>query len=176
MPKPPKDIALSNFNGDRNAEQQSWRRPSIAPEVNVMRRASKSFENLIALANDQERLGAMSKVARKAVWRDTGEPPVQLDTLSECLEHASRGGLRESSSRPRLSHSVLPSTRGKSHRTGRLRGVMTLVKPLTGWHIFLSFPFYIQVPVFWRVQFVLASTFFYSYSELYALRSTCHPL
>lgn len=98
MPKPPKDLALGHLDdGDDDNDEQPRRRPSGAPEFDMMRRASKSFENLVALANDQERLNAMSKVARKAVWRDVGEPPVQLETFLECLEHASRGGLRESS-------------------------------------------------------------------------------
>ncbi|KAJ7211172.1 hypothetical protein GGX14DRAFT_623662 [Mycena pura] len=49
-----------------------------------------SFENLVALANYQERL----KEARKIVWRDRGQPPVDLLTLKDCLEHAGAGGLR----------------------------------------------------------------------------------
>ncbi|KAF8520730.1 hypothetical protein BU17DRAFT_75560 [Hysterangium stoloniferum] len=52
--------------------------------------AIQSFENLVALANDQERL----KDARKMVWRDRGEPAVELATIRECLMHAARGGLR----------------------------------------------------------------------------------
>lgn len=54
------------------------------------RRAIASFENLVALANYEERL----RGARKIVWRDRGERPVELETLWKCLEHASRGGLR----------------------------------------------------------------------------------
>ncbi|KDQ63978.1 hypothetical protein JAAARDRAFT_27652 [Jaapia argillacea MUCL 33604] len=54
------------------------------------RRAIASFENLVALANYQERLTE----ARKMVWRDRGEPVVELGDLWECLEHAGRGGLR----------------------------------------------------------------------------------
>jgi hypothetical protein len=50
-----------------------------------------SFDNLVALANHQERL----REARKMVWRDRGQPVVQLDTLRACLEHAATGGLRE---------------------------------------------------------------------------------
>ncbi|EJD01717.1 uncharacterized protein FOMMEDRAFT_142253 [Fomitiporia mediterranea MF3/22] len=49
-----------------------------------------SFENLVVLANYQEAL----RDARKMVWRDRGEPAVELYTLWECLEHAGRGGLR----------------------------------------------------------------------------------
>lgn len=54
------------------------------------RRAIESFENLVALANHQERL----KGARKIIWRDRGEPAVELEDLWECLEHAGRGGMR----------------------------------------------------------------------------------
>jgi hypothetical protein len=50
-----------------------------------------SFDNLVALANHQERL----REARKMVWRDRGEPVVELDTLRACLEHAASGGLSE---------------------------------------------------------------------------------
>ena len=55
------------------------------------KRAMASFDNLIALANHQERL----REARKMVWRDRGEPAAELNTLRECLEHAALGGLRE---------------------------------------------------------------------------------
>ncbi|KAF9459161.1 hypothetical protein BDZ94DRAFT_1300726 [Collybia nuda] len=54
------------------------------------RRAMASFDNLVALANHQERL----KEARKMVWRDRGQPVVELETLRECLEHAAAGGFR----------------------------------------------------------------------------------
>jgi hypothetical protein len=54
------------------------------------KRAMKSFDNLVALANYQERL----KDARKVVWRDRGESVAELETLRECLEHAARGGFR----------------------------------------------------------------------------------
>ncbi|KAJ7485693.1 hypothetical protein FB451DRAFT_1230791 [Mycena latifolia] len=52
-----------------------------------------SFENLVALANYQERL----KDARKIVWRDRGQPVVELPTLKDCLEHAATGGFRSAS-------------------------------------------------------------------------------
>ena len=55
------------------------------------RRAMASFENLVAMANHQERL----KEARKMVWRDKGQPVVAVETLEACLEHALTGGLRE---------------------------------------------------------------------------------
>ncbi|KAG6328872.1 hypothetical protein ID866_10217 [Astraeus odoratus] len=54
------------------------------------RRAIESFENLVALANHQERL----REARKIIWRDRGEPVVELDDVWECIEHAGRGGMR----------------------------------------------------------------------------------
>jgi len=50
-----------------------------------------SFENLVALANYEERL----KGAKKIVWRDRGELPVEIRDLWECLKHASVGGLSE---------------------------------------------------------------------------------
>ena len=56
------------------------------------KRAMASFENLVAMANAQERL----KEARKMVWRDKGEPVVELDSLEACLAHAMSGGISES--------------------------------------------------------------------------------
>lgn len=53
------------------------------------RRAIASFENLVALANYEERL----KEARKMVWRDRGEPAAEVRDLWECLEHGTRGGM-----------------------------------------------------------------------------------
>lgn len=87
----PKDFSFSNLDAN-----EDFRRIYSQNEYNVMRRASKSFENLVALANDRERLDVARTAARKVVWRDTGEPPSHLDTFLECLEHASRGGLRKS--------------------------------------------------------------------------------
>src|SRR5277367_6432509 len=55
------------------------------------RQAMASFENLVALANHQERL----KEARKMVWRDRGEPAVETATLRECFTHAMSGGFSE---------------------------------------------------------------------------------
>jgi hypothetical protein len=65
-------------------------RPSYNGINFTPRQAVTSFENLVALANYQERL----KEARKMVWRDKGQPIVELQDLWECLEHAGRGGLR----------------------------------------------------------------------------------
>lgn len=50
-----------------------------------------SFENLVALANYEERL----KEARKIVWRDRGELPAEVQDFWECLEHGARGGMSE---------------------------------------------------------------------------------
>ncbi|KAG6917567.1 hypothetical protein DXG01_002036 [Tephrocybe rancida] len=65
----------------------------VRPEgiIFTPRRAMASFDNLVALANHQERL----RGARKIVWRDKGEPVVDLPTLRACLEHAAAGGLRQ---------------------------------------------------------------------------------
>ncbi|KAK7044527.1 hypothetical protein R3P38DRAFT_167822 [Favolaschia claudopus] len=49
-----------------------------------------SFENLVALANYQERLSD----ARRIVWRDRGQPVVDIRTLRQCVKHAGAGGLR----------------------------------------------------------------------------------
>lgn len=57
----------------------------------VLRRGMTSFENLVALANYQEAL----RDAKKMVWRDRGEPAIELDGIMECIEHAGRGGLSE---------------------------------------------------------------------------------
>jgi hypothetical protein len=51
-----------------------------------------SFDNLVVLANYEEHL----REARKMVWRDRGEPAVEVHDLWECLEHGLRGGLRAS--------------------------------------------------------------------------------
>jgi hypothetical protein len=78
-----------------------WRTPASMPLTpgedsngilfTPRRVAMMSFENLVALANHQERL----KEARKMVWRDKGQPVVEIDTLEQCLMHALSGGLRE---------------------------------------------------------------------------------
>ncbi|KAF9441977.1 hypothetical protein P691DRAFT_711032 [Macrolepiota fuliginosa MF-IS2] len=57
------------------------------------RRAMASFDNLVALANYQERL----KDARRVVWRDKGEPVVDVETLRGCFDHAAKGGFRSGS-------------------------------------------------------------------------------
>ncbi|KAK7029671.1 hypothetical protein VNI00_014369 [Paramarasmius palmivorus] len=72
------------------------------PNTNVsVKRAMASFENLVALANSQERLRYVLanrketwKEARKMVWRDRGEPVVELADGEESLRWAAKGGLR----------------------------------------------------------------------------------
>ena len=53
------------------------------------RSAMASFENLVALANHYERL----KEARRMVWRDKGQPVVELEDFWDSFQHAGRGGL-----------------------------------------------------------------------------------
>lgn len=55
------------------------------------KRSIASFENLVALANYEERL----RDARKIVWRDRGELPAEIHDLWECFKHAAKGGLSE---------------------------------------------------------------------------------
>ncbi|KAJ3759818.1 hypothetical protein EV360DRAFT_93925 [Lentinula raphanica] len=66
-----------------------------------IRRAILSYENLVALADAQERLKYVLanrretlKEARKIVWRDRGEPVAELADVEECLKWALKGGLR----------------------------------------------------------------------------------
>jgi len=54
------------------------------------RRAIASFDNLVVLANYEEHL----REARKMVWRDRGEPAVDIHDIHECLVHGARGALR----------------------------------------------------------------------------------
>ncbi|PCH40706.1 hypothetical protein WOLCODRAFT_24216 [Wolfiporia cocos MD-104 SS10] len=54
------------------------------------KRAMASFENLVALANYEERL----REARRIVWRDRGEKPAEVRDLWECMGHGGRGGAR----------------------------------------------------------------------------------
>jgi hypothetical protein len=64
-----------------------------------------SFDNLVVLANYEERL----REARRMVWRDRGEPAVEVHDLWECLEHGTRGGLRTFSSQNSLMRTPSPS-------------------------------------------------------------------
>lgn len=87
---------------DGGGSDSGWRTPASMPLTpsaddsngilfTPRRVMMMSFENLVALANHQERL----KEARKMVWRDKGQPVVELDTLEQCLSHAISGGFRK---------------------------------------------------------------------------------
>ena len=60
------------------------------------REVFKSFDNLVSLANDQERwrIADVTRVGRSLVYRDVGEPPVLLESVRECAEHAGAGAIR----------------------------------------------------------------------------------
>ncbi|KAJ3750554.1 hypothetical protein DFH05DRAFT_1467697 [Lentinula detonsa] len=69
-----------------------------------IRRAILSYENLVALADAQERLKYVLanrketlKEARKILWRDRGEPVAELADVEECLKWALKGGFRAAS-------------------------------------------------------------------------------
>ena len=79
------------------------------------KRSIPSFENLVALANYEERL----KDARKIVWRDRGELPVEIHDLWECFKHATRGGLSELN--------PLMSLRASKPHNNQLRGWLSRV-------------------------------------------------
>jgi len=75
------------------AEERAEERGKYSLRPGFPRRYTKaSFDNLIVLANYEEHL----RDARKMVWRDRGEPAVEVHDLWECLEHGLRGGLRAS--------------------------------------------------------------------------------
>ncbi|CCL99910.1 uncharacterized protein FIBRA_01935 [Fibroporia radiculosa] len=82
-------MSIPTRDGELTASNASLQRtPSFiqfAPK-----RAMASFENLVVLANYEERL----REARKIVWRDRGEKPVELVDVRECFLHAAKGGLR----------------------------------------------------------------------------------
>ncbi|KAJ7243947.1 hypothetical protein C8J57DRAFT_57448 [Mycena rebaudengoi] len=81
---------ISSFSSPYGYNLSSPTTPGEPLEFTPQRQAMASFENLVALANYQERL----KGARKIVWRDRGQPVVNLMTLKDCLVHAGMGGLR----------------------------------------------------------------------------------
>lgn len=72
------------------------RRESSYLTFTPRRSAIASFDNLVVLANYEEHL----REARKIVWRDRGEPAVDILDIRECLVHGARGGLRMFSSLP----------------------------------------------------------------------------
>ena len=86
-----------------------------------------SFENLVALANYEERL----KGARKIVWRDRGELPVEIHDLWECLKHATRGGLSECKFLSPLEHQILRINLGAGTLAFVIRAGVNLILLLT---------------------------------------------
>jgi len=66
------------------------RRQSSYLTFTPRRSAIASFDNLVVLANYEEHL----REARKMVWRDRGEPSVDIHDINECLVHGARGALR----------------------------------------------------------------------------------
>jgi hypothetical protein len=65
--------------------------PLSLPQLQSRKQLRQSYENLVALANAQEALVQ----TRKIVWRDRGEPAVELANVEEVFEHALRGGARK---------------------------------------------------------------------------------
>ncbi|KAF8956690.1 hypothetical protein BDZ97DRAFT_1850035 [Flammula alnicola] len=86
MTKEKGDSTTPESNGSSSSRERSDREGLLF----TPKRAMASFENLVAMANHQERL----KEARKMVWRDKGQPVVELDTFEACLAHAMSGGFR----------------------------------------------------------------------------------
>jgi len=77
------------------------------------RRAIASFDNLVVLANYEEHL----REARKMVWRNRGEPAIDIHDIHECLVHGARGALRAFSfRRPLAKFHPLSLYRRWSHR------------------------------------------------------------
>jgi hypothetical protein len=75
---------------------------SLSQTSQAFPKLKQSYENLVALANAREALRQTrqeaikhGKQVRKMVWRDKGEPPVELRSLEDCIEHAVRGGSRK---------------------------------------------------------------------------------
>ena len=114
MPNDKEDFGAAGYNiriqaftpiqdeKDGEGSDSGWRTPASMPPTpsaddsngilfTPRRVMMMSFENLVTLANHQERL----KEARKMVWRDKGQPVVELDTLEQCLTHAISGGFRK---------------------------------------------------------------------------------
>ncbi|ELU45341.1 hypothetical protein AG1IA_00624 [Rhizoctonia solani AG-1 IA] len=72
--------------------------------------ATRSFENLVAFAKDQE----LRREAKKLVWRDKGENPAELTTIEECFNHAWTGGKREYQCHKNSTRKI--DDRGSQHR------------------------------------------------------------
>lgn len=91
---------------NRPQRQSSFLNLALTPLRSQSKQFRQSYENLVALANAQEAL----KQTRRAVWRDRGEPPVELTSVEECFEHAMRGGARMSFFLSFLAKSRPPNT------------------------------------------------------------------
>ena len=72
-----------------HSRPESRRKPSYLT-FTPRRSTIASFDNLIVLANYEEHL----QEARKMIWRDRGEPAVDIHDMRECLVHGARGGIR----------------------------------------------------------------------------------
>ena len=83
---------LSLPGADDRGKPSLRRDHSPRPGHPLRRYTVASFDNLIVLTNYEEHL----REARKMVWRDRGEPAVEVHDSWECLEHGLRGGLRAS--------------------------------------------------------------------------------
>lgn len=75
---------------------------SLSQTSQAFPQLKQSYENLVALANAREALrqtrreaAKHGKQVRRMVWRDRGEPPVELRSFEDCIEHAVRGGSRK---------------------------------------------------------------------------------
>ena len=75
---------------------------SLSQTSQAFPKLKQSYENLVALANAREALRQTRREAikhgkqvRKMVWRNRGEPPVELRSFEDCIEHAVRGGSRK---------------------------------------------------------------------------------
>lgn len=75
----------------RPSRQSSFINLAFTP-LQSRKQLRQSYENLVALANAQETL----QQTRKIVWRDRGEPAIELGSIDEVFEHALRGGTRKS--------------------------------------------------------------------------------
>ncbi|KAG8786646.1 hypothetical protein FRC15_010986 [Serendipita sp. 397] len=80
----------SSSGSGRPPRQSSFLNLALTPLNRQSKQLRQSYENLVALANAQEAL----KQTRRMVWRDRGEPAVELHSVEDCFEHAMRGGAR----------------------------------------------------------------------------------
>ena len=80
------------------------RRQSSYLTFTPRRSAIASFDNLVVLANYEEHL----REARKIIWRDRGEPAIDIHDIHECLVHGARGALRAYFTSPSLSSTEMP--------------------------------------------------------------------